>query len=532
MNSDAIKSKIRHNNSGAPFPNARYCALKLLAAIIRLKKTYLPSPSETVTQFDRALFNFMYLLLTGSLASCKSIDDIPDIRIVSGSQPCQPHCLRSIREKSPSWIEYALPVPTKHGVNWQWQPIPNGLNHWFSHAITKTKHAEKCWIMNTTEKKRFLCFITSKWRTPTILKGKYLARKDVLFNHFHKMAQVDPNLTTPAKAVILGIDKLQHVSAFNYQRRDSEQIRYDIFRAQTHYLERLSKAINEPELIALLSVPKPTSTTNTQLIRLQTNPQSYLCTPGRIPSLHYDVSSALRTYIQTSPIFVGSLRQIKVDSVRRFFHKIHVHAKKLDSSMHTQETLRELHNFRVFELALLFIALTSTRPTHEITLLKEYCFDRRNAIVFDKGRYRSIWLCDYFRNALLRYDFLLKNLRHYSSAPLDSPLMWFLVDENMAIKPLSAKVLRQFMAKWWATANPGEVAVPYQLRHFFAQHALTSCSPTLNAQDIDRLMGHANWGEQLGSDTLYPITNSKLHHFLNKIPDFLSLKEIEGNYHG
>jgi integrase len=532
MNSDAIKSKIRHNNSGAPFLNARYCALKLLAAVIALKKTYRPSASDTVTQFDRALFNFLYLWLTGSLNLCKSVDDIPDIRIVSGNEPCQPHCLRSIREKTPSWIEYALAMPSKQDGFWQWQPIPNGLNYWFSSAITKTKHAEKCWVMSATEKIQFLSFIQLKWRTPAILKGKYLARKDVLFNYFHKMAQSDPNLPTPAKAVILGVNKLHHVSAFNYQRRDSEQIRYDIFKAQTHNLERLRKAITEPELISLFSVPTPTTTTNVQLIRNQKKQQAYLCEPGRIPSYYYDISAALRAYIPTKPIFMGSLRQVKVDSIRRFFHQIHFYAIKLDSRVHTQETLRELHNFRAFELALLFITLTSTRPTHQITFLKEYCFDLRHAVVFDKGRHRSIWICDYFRNALLRYEFLLKNLRHYSSAPLDSPLMWFLVDENMDIKPLSAKVLRQFMAVWWAKSNLGEIAVPYQLRHFFAQHALTSTSPTLTSQDIDRLMGHANWGEQLGSDTLYPITNNKLQLFLNNIPDFLTLNAIEGNSHG
>ena len=57
------------------------------------------------------------------------------------------------------------------------------------------------------------------------------------------MVQCDPNLTTPAKAVLLGVDKLHHFSAFNYQKRDSDKIRYDIFKAQTHYLERLRRPL-------------------------------------------------------------------------------------------------------------------------------------------------------------------------------------------------------------------------------------------------------------------------------------------------
>lgn len=535
MNNEVIKSKERYKNSGAPFPNAQHCALKLLAAIIRLKKLYQPSPSATVAPFDRALFNFLYLWLTGSLVSCKSIKDIPDVIIVSGSQPCQQNSLRSIRKHDPSWIEYAIAVPTKKGItSWQWQPIPNGLNHWFSDAITKTKHAEKCWVMNIKEKKAFLLFITAKWRTPSVLKGKYLVRKDVLFNHFNKMVQCDPNLTTPAKAVLLGVDKLHHFSAFNYQKRDSDKIRYDIFKAQTHYLERLRQAITDPKLVALLSAPKPISHKDSQIIRYTTKQQDYLCsTSGEIPSLHYDVSAAMRTYIHTPPIYIGSLRQVNVNSVRQFFHVLHLQGQKFEQSKHTLETLRELYNFRVFELALLFIVLTSTRPTHAITFKKEYCFDKHSVIVFDKGRYRTIWLCEYFRLALLRYEFLQINLRHHSSTTFDTPLMWFLVDENLTVKPLSAKALRRFMAKWWAKANPGEVkVVPYHLRHFFAQHALTSLSPTLTSQDISRLMGHANYGEQLGSDELFPIALNKFCSFLNKIPEFLNLAEIKGANHG
>ncbi|QIR15082.1 site-specific integrase [Shewanella aestuarii] len=532
MNNEAIKSKERYKNSGAPFPNAQFYGFKLIAALLRLKKRYPPLHIETVTPFDRALFNFLYLWLTGSLASCKSIEDIPDITIVSGSHPCQPNSLRSIRKSAPSWIEYAIAVPTKHGVNWQWQPIPNGLNHWFSDAITKTKQTEKCWILEKKEKEKFFSFINDKWRTPTALKGKYLTRKDALFNYFNKMAQCDPNLPTPAKAVLLGVNKLHHFSALNYQRRDSEQIRYDIFKAQTHYLDRLRQAITEPALISLFSAPKPITHTDSQIIHFSAKQQDYLCTPGRIPSLHYDVSTALRTYIQSPPIYLGSLRQVKVDSVRRFFHELHLQGQKLERSKHTQETLLELYNFRVFELALLFIVLTSTRPTHEITFLKEYCFDKQSVIVFDKGCYRSIWLCEYFRHALSRYEFLQQNLRRHSSTTFDTPLMWFLVDNHLTVKPLSAKSLRQFTAKWWAKANSGEIAVPYQLRHFFAQHALTSSSPTLTSQDIDRLMGHANWGEQLGSDMLFPVAQNKLTSFLNKIPEFLNLAKIEGAHHG
>ena len=108
MSKEAIKSKERFKNSGAPFPNARHYALKLLAALIRLIKVYKPSSSTKVTAYDRALFNFLYLWLTGALTSCKSSKDIQDITIVSGNTPCQQHSLRSVRRNNPSWIEYAI----------------------------------------------------------------------------------------------------------------------------------------------------------------------------------------------------------------------------------------------------------------------------------------------------------------------------------------------------------------------------------------------------------------------------------------
>ena len=45
-------------------------------------------------------------------------------------------------------------------------------------------------------------------------------------------------------------------------------------------------------------------------------------------------------------------------------------------------------------------------------------------------------------------------------------------------------------------------------------------------------MGHANYGEQLGSDELFPIALNKFCSFLNKIPEFLNLAEVKGVNHG
>ena len=84
------------------------------------------------------------------------------------------------------------------------------------------------------------------------------------------------------------------------------------------------------------------------------------------------------------------------------------------------------------------------------------------------------------------------------------------------------------MHDWWGRVNPHSKAVPYQLRHNFAQHALNSPSAKLTTTDVDRLMGHSSIGERLGSDALFPVKEAKLIHFLNGIPGFLHLPPIKG----
>ena len=524
MKLEAIKKKNRRRNSGGVAPNPQQHALKLLAALHRLRQHYKPKKSAKVSDYDRALLYFLYLWLIGQLNKCQHAEDIPDLEIVSGSQPCQAHRLRKIRKTDPSWIEYAHPYPTKSDNVWQWQPMPNGLNDWFYHALSQ---GAKKWVMSAKEKRRFLRFINTKWRTPSFLDGYRLIRRNIFYDYFQSMMQMDACLPAPSKHVGLKEQSLHHESALSYQARSSKKIRSDLFHAQTRYLARLRQSL-PLALSSQLSALKACTFVESPLLHASASLQAYLTTPGEIDAFYYDVSVSTRAYVPLPSVDIGSQRLLHVDDVRRFYQALATHGDSLERKVHTLTSLKALHNFRAYELALLLIALTGTRPTHAISIEKQYCFDRRLALVYDKGHYRPIWLNDHFRLALKRYQALHVSLHHRAPHLDASPYLWFELDDALTCQPLNAKGLRQFMHHWWRRVNPHSQAVPYQLRHNFAQHALDSPSAKLTTTDVDRLMGHTNIGEGLGSDALFPVKEAKLTQFLNGIPGFLHLPPIKG----
>ncbi|MEZ8292929.1 hypothetical protein AB6D11_03640 [Vibrio splendidus] len=320
---------------------------------------------------------------------------------------------------------------------------------------------------------------------------------------------------------------MHHKSALAYQVRNSKKIRSDLFHAQTRYLARLRQSL-PLALEGELNAPKACTFVEFPLLHASVSMQAYLTVPGEIDAFHYDHFVSKRDYVPLPSVNIGSQRLLLVDDVRRFFKALAKHGESLERKVHTLTSLKTLHNFRAYELALLLISFTGTRPTHAISIEKQYCFDQRQALVFDKGYYRPIWLNDYFRSALQRYQTLHVSLHHRSPHFNASPYLWFELNDDLACQSLSAKRLRQFMHHWWGRVNPHSQAIPYQLRHNFAQHALNAPSARLTTTDVDRLMGHSNIGERLGSDALFPVKEAKLIHFLNSIPSFLHLPPIKG----
>lgn len=537
--SEQRRKAERKRNAGGVAPNAKRHALKLLAAIIRLKQRFSVqiaphldanlTNTEKISPLDRALLLFLYLWLINRLPHCHSIEDIPDLRLVSGRDDCDAYRLRKIRKTAPSWVEYAMPHRTPQGTEWRWQPIPNGLNHWFVGALAHTKANSQAWHMSEDEKRAFLRFLQTKWRTPVALKGYDMMRRDHFYHYIDSMMHRDPHVSVCTKYSALQDKSPHHNSAPAYQSSNTNAVRYELFHAQGRYLSRLHQAMPS-DLLALFCAPEPVTGNDAPLFKAQSSVPAYLATPGEIVAFRYAITDSTREYLPIPAQPIGSTRQLLVNDVRQFFARLANKGRALEKKRHTTASLRELHNFRAYELALLLIALTGTRPTHAISLEKALCFDRRSALVFDKGIYRTLYLCPAFERTLRRYLSLQRQLADMTGVALESPYLWFTVTEAMSIAHLNAQSLRQFMSSTWQSVNPSERVDPYQLRHFFAQHALNSLDPVLTAGDIDRLMGHANFGEQLGSDVLFPAKQRKLHRFLDKLPDFLHLSEPMEEY--
>ncbi|MCG9730956.1 hypothetical protein L1D44_14125 [Shewanella sp. Isolate13] len=516
----AIKRQARQRNSGGVYPEPMSVALTLLTALHRLKPRVQPASDGKINSYDRQRFYFTYLWLTGELADCRTTNDIPTINILTGSEPCRANSLRRVRMNNISWVEYALAHDTHHGIKWQWQPLPNGLNAYFSHALTQTTEH---WGLSIQEKEAFIHGLTKKWRTPSSLLGRHRIRRDGFFSYFKTLANLDSGLSTLSKRMLLGEEGLHHHSASAYQYQDSEQLRYEIFHAQTRYLDRLRQVLMTPELEPMLNVSLPISANERSLLHKNDPLPAYLSESGRIAEFHLDLTKATKTYIKTPPLPIGSQRMLEVDKVRYFFRHIHQQAQQLTHPQHTITTLRELVNFRANELALLFIVLTGVRPTHAITLEQACCFNFQHAIVSDKGRWRSVTLPNYLQQAILRFEQLKHQLNQLFPMYTPSALLWFQVNELGEPVPLTAKALRHFMMQHWSQCYPNDRVVPYQLRHFFAQHARAALDPVLSTQDVDQLMGHSSFGEHLGSDMHFPASQKKLTKHLNGISDFLQL---------
>ncbi|MFC5078862.1 hypothetical protein VTH8203_03394 [Vibrio thalassae] len=523
--SDIIKIHHRLKSSGSVPPNARSHVFKLVAALIRLKQRFKPTQSDRIDAYDRALLMFLYLWITGNIEACQHERDLPDLCFVSGTQPCGPHRLRRVRRNNPSWVEYAQPYLTRSGLQWHWQPMPTALNPWFYQALSHMQTGDHSLHLCANEKTQFIAFLHTKWRTPVALLGCPLVRRDTFYRYFQTMVRCDPTLPITSKYISLQGKHISHHSAFAYQTRNSNQIRYDLFWAQNRYLDRLARAL--PACFLPLLSPALPVTRNTQpLLAHRTQLQPYLEQPALIESFHLQLTKATKNYTPIPPVVIGSSRQLDVKAVRRFFHLLEQQAQKLNGPTHSLESLKTLHNFLTNQLALLFIVLTSARPTHAISIERQYCFDHRFAIIFDKGRYRSVWLCDYLRDALLRLSQFQHQLQLRIPTMTEHSYLWFEVNDADLCVPLCARSLRAFMNTWWSKANPHCSAVPYQLRHFFAQHALNTPNAELTTVDIDRLMGHATYGEQLGSDAIYLAKQHKLTRFLNALPSYLRLPSL------
>ncbi|MGF1689261.1 site-specific integrase [Photobacterium japonica] len=520
----AIQTYQRGKNAGGVAPDVDATLTTLAILFRRYRRKRSRSPHVLDTHSDVELLVMLYLWLTQQLSTLTTLEDIPDLKKIAGSQPCQLHCLRSMRDGGVSWVEYALAYPTSTGTGtgtgtvYLWQPIPVLFNALFQPFLASISY-DTPWL-SRKQKQALLQTLQKKWKTPQAFSVWPRVRKDKLFQYFTTTIQVDPVLSTTAKSVLLTTRQLHHHSAAAYQRENSDQLRFKIFHAHNAYLERLARAARAHQWHHYFDC-----TINGKTIALVQAPATlppYLAEQGTIPQFYIDTRNGNRQKQIDNPLWIGSARHLRIEDVSVFFHRLQEAINNnAPGKRCSLAALKTDYNLRTYQLALLCSVLTGIRPTHAISLEKRRCFGG-NTTVRDKGRFRPLWLCDYLQQKITDYQTVQQRLLARLPVPVESPMLWYLIDDNHQVEHLTAKTLRHFMRAYWP--EDAAMAVPYQLRHFFAQCALSSTQPQLATHHIDRLMGHSQYGEHLGSDHLFPTCLSRIRTHLNQLPIYLHLR--------
>ena len=510
----AIQAKNRSQNAGGVMPDVHQTAVSLAVAFKKLNKSKMLSHNS-----HRSLLLFLYLWLTDQLDNITSIADIPDLLRVSTATKCKAHCLRNFKDGNTSWTEYAQPYHTQQGTLYLWQPLPTALQPFFQPIVSSLSYQTS--ILNNREKKQFYEKLQKRWKTPLLLRSYHRNKRDVFFRYFSYCIQVDSGLSSLAKMALLGPERLHHKNATAYQVEQTDRLRKKIFLAQNRYFERVIATIkvlglNEHFIYTVLGQPK-------NLSEPPIKAASYLKKSGIITVYQLNTQNGSKQYEAIPSVLIGSQRSLAEHDVVSFFKGLNdeVEQHYLAKNM-TLEQHRLYYNWRTIQLAFLFIALTGVRPTHAITIERRRCFAGEQVCVNDKGRWRSVILCSYLKTQISEYLQLQKTLTMQFPHHQPNQAMWYLIDEQGEQQLLTAHYLRLTMHSLW----PG--VVPYQLRHFFAQCALTSLPPHhLAIQQIDRLMGHSNLGEHLGSDDQFPLTLVPLQNYLERLVERLGLLKLQ-----
>ncbi|MEZ9863559.1 tyrosine-type recombinase/integrase [Vibrio breoganii] len=501
----AQQQRNRANNSGGVAPDAQVIATTLAIALHRIHRR---GDSEEVRL--RKTVTFLTWWMAHSLLDIEGIQHLPRLVRTTGNADCQANSLRPMRVNNVTWIEFAMAYPTKEGEIYLWQPVPDAFNALFTEALPSGSSSP---LLSKKHHQALCADLRAKWKTLGKLASHARVRKDRLFRYWMNMGQSDPKLSTLAKSVMLPMYQDHHRHAKAYQRESSDKLRFAIFEAHNRYLKRLLDAIRLHGLKGYFPFE----------FKLSVTRPKYLMQTGSISQLTRVQQNGTYVHTPTEPISVGSDRALSIDEVRQFYHCLSDAVHEAQCTRWTHSSLRYYYNLRTYQIAFQFLILTGVRPTHAISIEASQCFDARYAMVRDKGRYRTIWLCDFFSHALKEYLAVQHIVCVHLSITPKSKMLWYLLDENLKAQNLTAKNLRTAMASFSSEPN----VVPYQLRHSFAQMALTARFPALSTQHIDRLMGHSEFGEQLGREQAFPASHKVLHAHLNQIPSLLGLDAPE-----
>lgn len=506
-----LARKNRQRNAGGCYPDALPHAVTLA---ILLRKLARESPHDRPGMTVVALF----LWLTQAWSEIKNAKDIPDFIKISGSTPCREHTFRTYYDGSLTWSEYALAYENEGQRHFLWQPIPTYLNAFFQPFISKLSYEVP--FLKPAVKQRLFTLMEKKWKTPEPLRPFPRVRKDRFHHYLIDCALADNTLTATPRTQLVSPNRHHHKSATSYQQLDSDRVRYKVFEAHNRYLSRLIHAARDAQLQPHFELYLKNYSVN--LITEHTKLASYLSQSGRIGQFVLDTENGRKINIRSPAIRLGSKRYLDEMAVVQFFNQLaeQVGALKPRQAAAKSQWL-SYYNAATSRIALLFILLTGVRPNHSISILTHYYSGEDMVFVKDKGRLRPVLVCDHLQQEIKHYQALQSSVLSLWTTHSLMDELWFYLDEQGNPYPLSNRALRHFMHQHWIGV------VPYQLRHFFAQSAISHQSSTrLHDQDVDRLMGHSNLGEHLGSDQIFPATFEAMKAYLNQLPQRLGLKDI------
>ncbi|MDW3056482.1 hypothetical protein [Vibrio sp. 1978] len=501
----------RQKNAGGCYPDALAHATTLAIMLRRLARE---DPKDRPAMTVVALF----LWLTQAWPDIHSPKDIPDFVKISGATPCREHAFRTYKDGALSWAEYVHRYRDGKKTHYLWQPFPTYLNALFQPFISAQSYETP--FLRPKTKVRLFHIMKQKWRTPESLKDSPRVRKDTFHQYLIDCALVDNTLTPIPRAQIVSPNRKHHKHAETYQRSNSDRVRYKLFDAYNRYLWRLVRAARNAKLSPHFDVLSGQHTIN--LIAEHPKIAQYLSQPGRIAQTVLDTTNGTQQRIRSTATPLGSQRHLEENAVIGFFNDLFVHVRALKPGKSgNKKQWVAYYNGVTYRLALLFIVLTGTRPTHGISILSPHYSGGDIVFIKDKGRLRQIILCDYLQREIQHYQTLQSAVLSKWGIRPDLDEMWFCLDDHGLPYRLSNRSLRRFMHQHW----PG--IVPYQLRHFFAQSAVNNVSSTrLLDQDIDRLMGHEKLGEHLGSDMIFPETFDAMKVYLNQYAERLRMQKF------
>ncbi len=517
-----IARSNRLNNAGGCYPDAMAHATTLAILLDKLAKVDGKTrPAITVVA--------LFMWLTLGWRKINSANDIPNFIKISGATPCKKYAFRTFYDGSVSWAEYAKPYKYKNRIVYLWQPMPTCFNEFFQSFISDQTYGTP--FLNLKDKKHLFKLMKKAWKTPLKVKDNPRVNKDVFLHYFMNCAQADNTLGAIVRSQLITNDKAHHSSAIYYQQLNTDRIRTKIFKAQNGYLSRLIDAARKAELHVYFELFLKEYSVN--LIQATIKEANYLSQSGEISQFELDITQNSSNKKRIPAILIGSARSLEDNHVSHFFQELHtlvVNAKNnilgkglgSKTKLTNQSALRDYYNKATYRIALLFIVLTGARPTHSISILSIYYSGSDVVFIKDKGVLRQLILCDYLKQEIEHYLSLQSVIRTQLNIHTKLDELWYTCNQNNVPTALTSRELRLFMHQLW----PG--VVPYQLRHFFSYCANSHMfSDKLFDNDIDRLMGHENLGERLGSDTLFPARLDAMKHFLNTLPKRLGLEVLK-----